>query len=287
MRCFACSEEVDTSYSYPEGSIYTCGNCCLQWAVCNDYLHAQVGGEMEGSYYMRAESIKNLTGYKPYDEFFRNAREMIPGNTPLKILDVGCGNGMFIQSAVERGHDAIGVELNEKYQDFMSEELAQKITFGKPAEALDYSAEGKFDCICFWDCFEHIPDGFTLIDKLAGNLKPEGFFYLRVNNRRDIFNFISDVSLKIFPAFGKKLLRKCFNFPAHAWNFSYKSLLLMLHKHQWELLRHKFSDTPSDRLTDNGLVSLAFNIAYLFNRVAGGGKIGNYYIKKGEGNGPN
>lgn len=276
--CPACEETNITRIDYHDGTIALCRSCNLQWVENVDTRHAQLAEDgMNASYYMNPLSHGPVTLYPPFIAFFSRVQEHF-GNKALRILDVGCGTGCFIEAAINRGHDPVGVELNSAYAVRMDEKISKKIIFGVPVEEVDWANTAAFDMITFWDSFEHLPDPFFVLEKLRSLLSQNGMIYLRVNNRYDIFNITTDIFLRICPPLGRRLLRKCFNFPMHAWNFSRQAMEKMLARNGWKPILITFSDTPAGRLSKNRVVQAAFRCGYAVNHIIGGGKIGEYFI---------
>jgi 2-polyprenyl-3-methyl-5-hydroxy-6-metoxy-1,4-benzoquinol methylase len=220
-------------------------------------------------------SIKDTSSYKPYRDFFTVINANAAKKASCKILDIGCGNGLFLKECSRRGCNIRGIEASEDLQAVIDPKIIGHIIF-KPVEAV--SLHEHFDVITFWDCFEHIPKAFDILEHLRTNLEPHGIIYLRVNNNKDVFNFFAAIMLKIFPAAGKKIFKTCFGFPSHLWNFSREGMANMLKKRKWKIIYSRISDTPASRFTRNLPVVALIQCGYLVNRLIGGGKIGEYYI---------
>ena len=279
MDCIACTSKNTKTFKFWDGIIYSCKSCRLQWADCQ-HPNKEYNPPSYLIQYHSPDSI-DILQYEPYKQFSSFVDQQFSQMKQLSILDVGCGNGNFLRWAINLGYQCKGIEIDEKYREVLGNDVLTHISF---TAAEHYKPEGdtKFDVITFWDCFEHIQDPFSLINRLKEYLNPEGIVYVRVNNRRDIYNFATDVLLQVWPRMGQTMLRRCFGFNidpyAHLWNFSYKGMYELLKNNGWKIIEHSFSDTPAERLTANSIFSVAFKMAYLVNSCFGGGKIGDYYI---------
>lgn len=95
-----------------------------------------------------------------------------------KVLDFGCGIGLFALCMKERGFDTYGVEPSkvclEKHKEFNI----------KSADDLDFfeSEKNSFDIIIMKDVLEHVDNPAELLEKVLIYLKPSGYFYVRVPN---------------------------------------------------------------------------------------------------------
>jgi len=279
MNCIACTSQKIDTFQFWDGTIYSCRSCRLQWADCQ---HPK-GGCSQNSiniHYQSPDSI-DILEYEPYKQFFSFIEGRFGQKKEISILDVGCGNGNFLRWAINFGYKCEGIEIDKKFRKVIPDDVLPYVSF-TAAEHYQLESDTKFDVVTFWDCFEHVQDPFRLINRLKRYLRPGGIVYVRVNNRRDIYNFSTDVLLQIWPRVGRKQLRQCFGFNnvpyAHLWNFSYKGMSELLRTNGWKILEHNFSDTPAKRFTANKIFYVVIQIAYLANLLLGGGKCGNYYI---------
>ena len=72
-----------------------------------------------------------------------------------KILEIGFGNGEFLQWAELSGYHVSGIEINEKlYQ--MGKERGFRVFLGTVADDLE-KLESDFDAVVAFDVLEHLP----------------------------------------------------------------------------------------------------------------------------------
>jgi len=98
-------------------------------------------------------------------EFLRCAADL--GDTPLDVLELGCGPGEFLAIAASRGHRPMGV-------DFSAAPIAAARARGLTAfqASLDdlethVPRDAQFDAIVFFQVIEHVADPDALFDGLA------------------------------------------------------------------------------------------------------------------------
>ncbi len=273
--CPNCQNTEPLSLQYPEGVMYLCSKCRLQWAAIDKGEQAFIPSD--NLHYLNPESLGNPLTYQPYCDFFSYLGRRFEKQS-LRILDIGAGGGAFVQTCLALGHDPVGVEADTRLAMFMPPEVQARTHFGL-AESIDFGDE-RFDVITFWDVFEHLESNFELLDRISSLLLPGGVVYLRVNNTHDLYNAVSQAMIKVVPPLGKIVQKSCFNFPSHCWNFSKESITSMLNRRGWRIEHSCIGETPSFRLTSNSLFRLAIETIYAVNRVIGGGKIGNYFLVK-------
>jgi 2-polyprenyl-3-methyl-5-hydroxy-6-metoxy-1,4-benzoquinol methylase len=101
-------------------------------------------------------------------------------NDESAVLEVGVGEGHFLQAARNRGHSALGVELNPqgaaraRAMDFEIYELM--------LDELNEQTDQRFDAICAFQVLEHVPDPRQFLEDMMCMLKPNGKMVLSVPN---------------------------------------------------------------------------------------------------------
>ncbi len=105
--------------------------------------------------------------------------------SPLRVLEVGCGEAGVLKAFTESGHKATGIELEQKRvetaRSFFEEELKSgKIEFiVRNIYDIDPGKDQlePFDIIILKDVIEHIPDQERIIPELKKLSKPNGILF--------------------------------------------------------------------------------------------------------------
>lgn len=106
------------------------------------------------------------------------------------ILDIGCGGGGFIETCVNNGHKAIGIEIGVGYQKMKSfawNTIPDNLfirDFGQPL-TITYDGEPvKFDFIHSYDVFEHIKEDDIpqVFKNIVDHCKKETYIILKIAN---------------------------------------------------------------------------------------------------------
>lgn len=106
-----------------------------------------------------------------------------------RVLDVGCGEGVFSFLAYGLHYDVLGIDLDEKSIQILEN---RRRRMGIPEEALSFRAmdirdldagRGGFDYIFCFEVLEHILDDADLLDGLTNILVPHGKLFIGVPNK--------------------------------------------------------------------------------------------------------
>jgi SAM-dependent methyltransferase len=99
-----------------------------------------------------------------------------------RLLDVGCGTGLFLDLAYERGFDCYGVDLAESaVARARQKPFGAHIHYGTPGEVPEIAAGG-FDVITLWSVLAHLARPVEDIRQLRELLAPGGVLVLLTVN---------------------------------------------------------------------------------------------------------
>ena len=100
-------------------------------------------------------------------------------SSAVKILDIGCGVGDFLNYAKEKGCEITGIEPSDDARKIAEKKLNTKLL--SPAE-LENLPDNSFDVITMWHVLEHVADLKTEIHHLQRLLKKNGRLILALPN---------------------------------------------------------------------------------------------------------
>jgi len=163
-------------------SFYECPSCNHFFAFHNfktgnlydkDYLNLTYKNEKGIS--KRFNQIVNLPINKS-----DNKNRALRVNSFIKkgssILDVGCGTGVFLYEIKKKGHEVIGLDLDERYKNFLKKKnikvIAKKLS--------KFSTKKRFDFISFNKVLEHVSDPLQSLKESKRLLKQDGIIYIEV-----------------------------------------------------------------------------------------------------------
>ncbi len=100
-----------------------------------------------------------------------------------RVLDVGCGAGVFGASVRERGCEVWGLELDPEAVREAAGRL-DRVLEGDAVDSVAGLPAGRFDCIYLNDILEHLPEPEPLLRALAPKLTPSGRLVTSMPNVR-------------------------------------------------------------------------------------------------------
>ncbi len=116
--------------------------------------------------------------------------EAIIPKEALRILDVGCGEGIVGRRLLERGAgEVVGVEISPDVCERAEKNLTGVICGDIEEMDLRFS-EGYFDCIILADILEHLKDPLSTLKKLRKSLSDSGVVVASIPNIR-FYNIIN------------------------------------------------------------------------------------------------
>lgn len=126
-------------------------------------------------------------------DFIRSchASQRIPNDprTPLTYLDIGCGGGIFAESAARLGSTKSVVAIDPspevlaiaKGHSRRDPGLASKLTYlGTSIEGLPDTAvqDSKFDIVTLFEVIEHVTDPSSFLDQVVERVRPGGWLIM-------------------------------------------------------------------------------------------------------------
>ena len=80
-----------------------------------------------------------------------------------RVLDLGCGRGTLVRHLRERGHDAVGIEIDRpEIRSSIVPELAELVTLYDGALPLPFG-DAEFDCVVMIEVLEHVADPLAML----------------------------------------------------------------------------------------------------------------------------
>ena len=199
-RCPMCgAAEAELRYRITRFEIHVCRACTLV------YLHPQPSPEeiraMFSTLYTTGEgSVPELRDYYGYCyddapsnplvqlyERWLDALERV--RAPGRLLDIGCGTGLFLAVARRRGWQPFGIDDCAEATTHARDHFALDVWGG---DFGDFAAQGHhFEAITGWDIIEHSRAPVELLLAMRRCLSPGGVVGLSTPNQRSILDLVA------------------------------------------------------------------------------------------------
>ncbi len=101
----------------------------------------------------------------------------------VRILDLGCSLGWFVETAVADGASAVGIDIDAPGLATARRDRDPRCTFlAADGESLPF-ADHSVDVVVFNHIYEHVVDADAVMSEVRRVLKPTGLAYLGLGNR--------------------------------------------------------------------------------------------------------
>lgn len=136
----------------------------------------------------RKQYSRFLTGH--YSETRKDRYRMVmdafdpvfADGTGRRVFDHGCGTGLFLDVAAERGFEPYGVDLSpDSIEEARKRPSGRHAHFGKPTDVPEIAAGG-FDVITLWSVLAHLARPVDDIRMLRGLLADDGVLLILTVN---------------------------------------------------------------------------------------------------------
>jgi len=183
-RCLVCkSPSLKKLTRYSDNFLVKCKNCGL--VFCEKIPTKQELDDYYKVYAYDSNYYSPITKQR-YIELLESFEKYRKTN---KILDVGCGNGFFLETAKEKGWEVYGTEYSAKAVEVLNKKNIK--TFYGVLNTKHFEKE-MFDVITSFEVIEHINNPLEELEKFTFLLRKNGVLYITTPN----FNSISRYLLK-------------------------------------------------------------------------------------------
>ncbi|MFV9551861.1 class I SAM-dependent methyltransferase [Algibacter sp. PT7-4] len=141
-----------------------------------------------------------------------------------KLLDVGCGTGDFLQTALKNNWNISGIEPNQKAREIANCKTKNAVFNTKQLLSFE---ENTFNVITLWHVLEHLPNLEQHIQVFKKILKPNGILVIAVPN------------YKSYDAKYYKHFWAAFDVPRHLWHFNKESISNLVSKQSFKIIKIK------------------------------------------------
>jgi 2-polyprenyl-3-methyl-5-hydroxy-6-metoxy-1,4-benzoquinol methylase len=140
----------------------------------------------------------------------------------IKLLDIGCGTGYFMNAVKQRGWRVAGIEKEDKARQKAISNFALDIKDEKGFFEMERSS---FDVITLWHVLEHLEKLNESLEKINDILTPDGTVVIALPNHHSY-------DARFYQGFWA-----AYDVPRHLWHFSPPTIEKMLAKHHLSIVK--------------------------------------------------
>lgn len=176
-----------------------------------DYLDPveTISAEIDASKLTAEESVYIETQLQANLNKFRNQVNILAKHLPLsgaRILDIGCGGGLFLSLLKERGAQVVGIELSDSRAHYAKTKHGLEID-KHPIESDHWQKgyAGYFDAVTLWDVIEHVNYPGQTLESAVNVLKQGGLLLIDTPCRDSVYHRFGELTYRLtggrFPTF--------------------------------------------------------------------------------------
>ncbi|MEP6896679.1 MAG: class I SAM-dependent methyltransferase [Chloroflexota bacterium] len=176
-----------------------------------DYLDpvAEIPPEIDASQLTNEDAAYIETQLQANLKKFKNQARIVSQHLPLqnaKVLDIGCGGGLFLSLLKQEGAEVIGIELSDSRAQYAKTKHGLEIN-KHPIEN-DFWQKGfanHFDAVTLWDVIEHVNYPRQTLQSATNVLKQSGLLLIDTPCRDSFYHQFGAFTYKLtggrFPTF--------------------------------------------------------------------------------------
>jgi 2-polyprenyl-3-methyl-5-hydroxy-6-metoxy-1,4-benzoquinol methylase len=176
-----------------------------------DYLDPveEISPEIDGTQLTNQESSYIETQLQANAQKFKHQVEVFKKHLPIenaKVLDIGCGGGLFLSLLKCEGASVIGIELSDSRAQYAATKHGLEI-HKHPIES-DFWQKGYanyFDAVTLWDVIEHVNFPFQTLQSAANVLKKGELLLIDTPCRDSFYHQVGEITYRLsggrFPTF--------------------------------------------------------------------------------------
>ncbi len=169
---------------------------------------------------------------------YREALDVFASALPpgARVLDVGCGLGVFLGVARERGLIGTGIDISATATAIAHERFGHDARAGTLEE--QRFPDARFDLVTLWDVIEHVFDPAALMREVRRVLAPGGLVLLETPDEGAILRGLARLAYWASLGRVRGPARSCY-YPAHRVYFTRPGLRALLARSGFERVRFR------------------------------------------------
>lgn len=251
MKCKLChSTKIVVKFNLDQFQVMTCKSCGLVF-LNNLWPQEEIADVYDAGYYQERKEyyFGNVIAAPQSGRWNENLDDFLGGlktlgrffHKPGKLLDIGCGIGIFLNMAREYGWEVTGVEVSPFAAEYARKRFNLEVHRGGLRKSNFPS--NTFDVVTLWDTFEHMADPFAELREIKRVLKTGGVLLLDTPNADGLLRAAADVLFRVTAGQCHYPVRKLYH-KYHLYYFGAANLSRALHEAGFTILEFKKKFIP-------------------------------------------
>lgn len=114
-----------------------------------------------------------------------------------RVLDIGCGGGLFLSKMKEAGADVLGIELSDTRAHYAKTKHGFDVVKRTIEDKYWREFHGTFDVVTLWDVIEHVNYPLATLRAASDMLKPGGILLIDTPCRDAFYHRFGEFTYKI------------------------------------------------------------------------------------------
>ncbi|HET9906316.1 MAG TPA: class I SAM-dependent methyltransferase [Anaerolineales bacterium] len=176
-----------------------------------DYLDpvSEISPEIDASQLTKEESSYIETQLQANTHKFENQANLLKKHLPpkdAKVLDIGCGGGLFLSLLKREGAEVTGIELSDSRAQYAkTKHNLEILKYPIESEYWQKDFAGHFDAATLWDVIEHVNYPHQTLQSAVNVLKPGGLLLIDTPCRDSFYHQFGELTYRLsggrFPTF--------------------------------------------------------------------------------------
>ena len=208
-----------------------------------------------------------------FDSYLQHCREYCQtGSAPLRILDIGCGNGSLLTRAKKQGFICEGIETNEPLADAVHRKLDCPV-HTKLLSQCNFPT-GTFDVITMYDLIEHLQDPIDDVRRVHSWLKPGGVLFVLTPNDDALLRRVARLAFRFSFHVVQRPMQTLY-YPHHLSYFTARSLSSLFEGAGFDIIHMETRNQEMSRLNLSRIERLGVRLIFAASRPfpRSGGKL--------------
>ena len=275
-QCVFCGQGGKKICNIGKYQALKCPGCRLIWI--NPYSFTEDIQEIYSAQYFEDWYLKYADERKAYfRERLEEIEKIIAAGSmnpaaKRKLLDVGCGIGLFLEIARERGWDVQGCDISSFAARYVRDNLNIEVSC-KDLPEINFAPQS-FDLITMWDVLAHLTCPREYLEKISNLLKDKGLLVIKT----------PDHPSRLFRLLGMAPSNSARGFlyiPSQIYHFSPAVLSNVLEQVGFKVIKVKMvKEALSGSRTSSGYKDFLISLFNTFIRIMGVGESFIVYAEK-------